>query len=309
MSVNLCELLGIKYPLIQGGMAWVSESRLAAAVSNAGGLGTIASGNAPASVVQQQIKLAKALTTKPFCVNIMLFSPHVAEIAQLVAEEGVHAVTTGAGDPSQYMPMWLDAGIKVMPLVASVAQAKRFAKKGVTALIAEGCEAGGHIGELTTMALVPQIVDAVNVPVIAAGGIADGRGMAAAFMLGAAGVQLGTRFLVAQECHVHQVYKDKIITASDISTITTGKRIGHNVRALKTPFSRGFAAKERDLNVTEETLNAMGAGALKLAVDGDTENGCFMAGQIAGLVSQAQPAADIVNEIVTQAEILLNRRF
>lgn len=305
MNSKLCELLSIQYPVIQGGMAWVSEAKLAAAVSNAGGLGIIAAGNASAEWVRGQIKLAKALTDKPFGVNIMLMSSHAAEVAKIVTEEKVAAVTTGAGDPSPYMGDWISSGIKIMPLVASVALAKRLAKKGVAAIIAEGCEAGGHIGELTTMALVPQVVDAVNVPVVAAGGIGDGRGVAAAFMLGAVGVQLGTRFLVAKECQIHQNYKDKVIKAADIGTMATGRRLGHPVRALKTPFSRMFASKEYDTSITNAELETLGAGALKLAVDGDEERGCFMAGQIAGLVSQEQTAKEIIEEIFLQANLLM----
>lgn len=305
---NLCDILGIKYPIIQGGMAWIADATLAAAVSNAGGLGIIAAGNAPASWVCDQIKLAKTLTSKPFGVNIMLMSPHSAEVAKVVAEEKVAVVTTGAGDPSPYIEDWATCGVKIIPVVASVAFAKRVAKKGVTAIIAEGGEAGGHIGDLTTMALVPQVVDAVNIPVIAAGGIGDGRGVAAAFMLGAAGVQVGTRFLVAKECNIHQNYKDKIIKANDISTISTGKRLGHPVRALKTPFSRSFFAKEYDSSVTNEELETLGAGALKLAVDGDEENGCFMAGQIAGLITKQQTAAEIIEEMFAQANATLYNR-
>ena len=303
---KLCDILGIQYPIIQGGMAWIADATLAAAVSNAGGLGLIAAGNAPASWVRDQVKLAKTLTTKPFGVNIMLMSPHSADIAKVVAEEKIAVVTTGAGDPSPYIEEWAAAGVKVIPVVASVAFAKRVAKKGVAAIIAEGGEAGGHIGDLTTMALVPQVVDAVDIPVIAAGGIGDGRGIAAAFMLGAVGVQVGTRFLVANECNIHQNYKTKIIKASDISTIATGKRLGHPVRALKTPFSRNFFSKEYDSSVTNEELEALGAGALKLAVDGDEENGCFMAGQIAGLITKEQTAAEIINEMFAQANAAIS---
>gem|GEM_PF-5906 len=302
MKTTLCELLGIKYPILQGGMAWIADAHLAAAVSNAGGLGIIAAGGAPAGWVKEQIHLAKSLTNKPFGVNIMLMSPHSADIAKLVAEEKVAVVTTGAGDPSPYMALWLESGVKVIPVVASVAFAKRVAKKGATAIIAEGGEAGGHIGDLTTMTLVPQVVDAVDIPVIAAGGIGDGRGVAAAFMLGAVGVQLGTRFLVAKECNIHQSYKDKVIKASDIGTIATGKRLGHPVRALKTPFSRNFFSKEYDSAVTNEELEALGAGALKRAVDGDEAEGCFMAGQIAGLVTREQTAAEMIAEIFAQAD-------
>jgi len=306
MKSKLCSLLRIKYPIIQGGMAWIADAHLAAAVSNAGGLGIIAAGNAPAEWVREQIKLAKSLTAKPFGVNIMLMSPYSAEIAEVLIEEKVAVVTTGAGDPSRFIEGWINTGIKVIPVVASVAVAKRVAKKGASAIIAEGGEAGGHIGDLTTMVLVPQVVDAVDIPVIAAGGIADGRGIAAAFMLGAAGVQLGTRFLVAKECAIHQNYKDKVLKASDISTIATGKRLGHPVRALKTPFTRNFFAKEYDSSITNEELEALGAGALKRAVDGDEENGCFMAGQISGLVKQEQTAAEMIEEMFAQAKATIS---
>ena len=302
---KLCELLGIEYPIIQGGMAWIADARLAAAVSNAGGLGIIAAGNATADWVQEQVQLAKTLTTKPFGVNIMLISPHSTEIAKVVANEKIAVVTTGAGDPSAFMELWLESEIKVMPLVPSVAFAKRFAKKGATAVIAEGSEAGGHIGDLTTMTLIPQVADAVDIPIIAAGGIGDGRGIAAAFMLGAVGVQVGTRFLVAKECAVHQNYKNKILKANDIATITTGKRLGHPIRALKTPFSRSFSSKEHDSSITNEELVALGAGALKLAAYGDEQNGCFMAGQIAGLISKEQTATEIIAEMFAQADGVL----
>jgi len=302
MKSKLCDLLGIKYPIFQGGMAWIADAHLAAAVSNAGGLGIIAAGNAPANWVQEQIGLAKTLTTKPFGVNIMLMSPHAAEIAEVLSDEKIAVVTTGAGDPSRFMEGWNNSGIKTIPVVASVAVAKRVAKKGACAIIAEGGEAGGHIGDLTTMALIPQVVDAVDIPVIAAGGIGDGRGIAAAFMLGAAGVQLGTRFLVAKECSIHQNYKNKVLKASDISTIATGRRLGHPVRALKTPFSRDFFTKEYDSSISNEELEALGAGALKRAVDGDEENGCFMAGQIAGLVAKEQAAAEMIEEMFAQAQ-------
>ena len=305
MRTKLCDILGIKFPIIQGGMAWIADATLAAAVSNAGGLGIIAAGNAPASWVREQIKFAKTLTSKPFGINIMLMSPHSAEIAKVVAEEKIAVVTTGAGDPSPYIEDWAAADVKIIPVVASVAFAKRVAKKGVTAIIAEGGEAGGHIGDLTTMALVPQVVDAVDIPVIAAGGIGDGRGIAAAFMLGAVGVQVGTRFLVAKECNIHPNYKNKVIKANDISTIATGKRLGHPVRALKTPFTRNFFSKEYDSSVTNEELETLGAGALKLAVDGDEENGCFMAGQIAGLITKEQTAAEIIGEMFAQANAAL----
>ena len=303
----LLELVGIKYPVFQGGMAWIADAELAAAVSNAGGLGIIAAGNAPAEYVREQIKKARLLTDKPFGVNIMLMSPFTEQIAQVVAEESVSVVTTGAGNPSKYMELWNTKGIKVIPVVPSTGIAKMVERAGAAAVIAEGCESGGHVGEITTMALVPQVVDAVKIPVIAAGGIGNGRGLAAAFMLGAIGVQIGTRFLVAKECNVHQAYKDKIIKAKDIDTVLTGKRLGHPVRSLKTAFSRDFFSKEYDCTITNEELEALGAGALKLAaVDGDEKNGCFMAGQVAGLVNKQQTVKEIIDEMFTQAESILN---
>lgn len=303
----LLKLVGIKYPIFQGGMAWIADANLAAAVSNAGGLGIIAAGNAPADYVRGQIKKARELTDKPFGVNIMLMSPYAADIAALVAEEKVKVVTTGAGNPSSYMKTWNEAGIVVIPVVPSTGIARMVERAGAAAVIAEGGESGGHVGETTTMALVPQVVDAVKIPVIAAGGIADGRGIAAAFMLGAVGVQLGTRFLVAKECGVHQNYKDKIIKAKDIDTIATGKRLGHPVRSLKTPFSRAFFAKEYDTTISNEELETFGAGALRCAaVNGDTEKGCFMAGQIAGMVNREQTALEMIEEMFSETEAILN---
>ena len=302
----LCTLLDIEYPILQGGMAWVADAVLASAVSNAGGLGIIAAGNAPADYVRGEIQKARTLTGRSFGVNIMLMSPFARDVAQLVAEEKVAVVTTGAGNPGQYVGMWNDAGSKVIPVVPSTGVAKLVARAGACAVIAEGCESGGHIGELTTMALVPQVVDAVSVPVIAAGGIADGRGVAAALMLGAVGVQSGTRFLLARECNIHRNYKDKVIRAKDIDTIATGKRLGHPVRSLKNAFSREFFAKEYDGTVTNEELEAYGAGALRLAVvEGDEKRGCFMAGQAAGMVNQEQTAREIILEMFGQAEQLL----
>lgn len=306
MRTELCELLGIEYPVIQGGMAWIADAKLAAAVSNAGGLGLISAMNADAEWLRGQIREAKSLTDKPFGVNIMLMSPFADQVAQVVVEEGVKVVTTGAGTPAKYMPMWIEAGIKVLPVVASVAYAKLAQRAGATAVIAEGCESGGHIGELTTMALVPQVVDAVDIPVIAAGGIGDGRGIAAALMLGAIGVQMGTRFLTAHECCVHEVYKERVLKAKDIDTVSTGKRLGHPVRCLKTPFSREMMRMENDANVTAEEIEARGVGALRKAVQlGDLENGTFMAGQIAGMMTKQQSCAEIINEIMTEAENLL----
>jgi enoyl-[acyl-carrier protein] reductase II len=305
LQSKICTLLGIEYPIFQGGMAWIADGKLAAAVSNGGGLGIVAAGNAPAQTVREQIHLARTLTNRPFGVNIMLLSPYADEVAHMVAEEKVAVVTTGAGNPSKYMQLWKDAGIVVIPVVASVALAKLVTRLGASAVIAEGGESGGHVGELTTMALVPQVCDATDLPVIAAGGIADGRGVAAAMMLGACGVQLGTRFLVAEECGVHRNYKDKILKAGDTATITTGRRLGHPVRSLKTPFSRAYAQAEYSA-ISDEELEQMGAGALRLAVqEGDVQKGCFLAGQIAGMVNQEQTAAQIVQELVQEAEAVL----
>ena len=302
----ICELLGIQYPIFQGGMAWIADAKLAAAVSNGGGLGIISAMNAGSDYLREQIRLCRELTDKPFGVNVMLMSPHVEEVAALLAEEKVPVITTGAGNPSKYMKAWLAAGIKVIPVVASVAVAKLVTRSGAAAVIAEGGESGGHIGELTTMVLTPQIVDAVDVPVIAAGGIGDGRGVAAAFMLGAVGVQLGTRFLVAEECSVHQNYKNKVLAANDIATITTGKRLGHPVRSLKNPFSRAYFKAEYS-SISDEELEAMGTGSLyRAAVEGDEKTGSFLAGQIAAIVKKEQPAADIIKEIFEEAETVLN---
>jgi len=307
LKSSICDLLGIKYPIFQGGMAWVSDAVLAAAVSNAGGLGIIAAGNAPVDIVAEQIKKVKTLTDKPFGVNIMLMSPVAGEIAQLVADEKVPVVTTGAGNPSKFMQIWKDASVKVIPLVASSGLAKMMQRSGATAVVAEGCEAGGHIGELTTMTLVPQVCDVVEIPVIAAGGIGDGRGVAAAFMLGADGVQLGTRFLVAKECGIPQIYKDKVIAAKDIDTISTGKRLGHPVRSLKTTFSRDLFNKEYDSSISNEELDELAAGSLQAAaVDGDLAKGSFMAGQISGLVKKEQTAKEIIEELVNETEATLN---
>ena len=306
INTPICSLLGIKYPILQGGMAWVSEAKLAAAVSNGGGLGIISAMNADAEYLREQIKQARTLTDKPFGVNIMLLSPFADEVAKVTADEKIAVVTTGAGNPSKFMEAWLEAGVKVIPVVASVAMAKLVTRAGASAIIAEGGESGGHVGETTTMALMPQVCDVTDLPVIAAGGIADGRGVAAVFMLGAQGVQLGTRFLVADECMIHPSYKDKIIRANDISTITTGKRLGHPVRSLKTPFPRAYFKAEYDSSISDEELEAMGAGSVRLAaVEGDTERGSFLSGQIAGLVTRKQPSAEIINEIFTEAEEIL----
>ena len=291
-------MLGIQYPVIQGGMAWVADASLAAAVSNAGGLGLISSINAGTEAVRNEIRKCRKLTDKPFGVNIMLQAPNAGEIAQMVVEEGVRILTTGAGSPVQHMPLWKEAGIKVIPVVASVALALKMQEAGADAVVAEGAESGGHVGELHTMPLVPQVVDALDIPVIAAGGICDGRGAAAAFMLGADAVQMGTRFLSAEECTVHQEYKDKILKASDVSTIVTGKSLGHPVRSLKTPFSRSFAKMEADPSVNQEDILAFGSGALRKAVQEGDRNGSYMAGECAGMVKKTEPAKNIVEDVV-----------
>ena len=302
----ICDMLGIQYPVFQGGMAWIADAKLAAAVSNGGGLGIISAMNANADWLREQIHEAKKLTEKPFGVNIMLMSPFADEVAKVVAEEKIPVVTTGAGNPSKYMELWKEAGIHVIPVVASVGLARMVERHGAAAVIAEGGESGGHIGEAATMPLVPQIVDAVSIPVIAAGGIADGRGMAAAFMLGARGVQMGTRFLVAEECGVHPNYKNKVLKAKDIDTVVTGRRLGHACRGLKNPFSREYAKKEWDVSFSPEELESLGVGALrKAAVDGNEKEGSFLCGQIAGLVTKEQPAAEIIRETCEEAETLL----
>jgi enoyl-[acyl-carrier protein] reductase II len=301
----ICDLLDIQYPVFQGGMAWIADGKLAAAVSEGGGLGIIAAGNAPADYVREQIRLARSLTSRPFGVNIMLMSPFADEVAQTAAEEKVAVVTTGAGNPSKYMKQWLDAGIRVIPVVASVAMAKLVTRLGACAVIAEGGESGGHVGELTTMVLVPQICDATDLPVIAAGGIADGRGVAAAFMLGAVGVQMGTRFLSAEECSIHPTYKEKVLKANDLCTMVTGKRLGHPVRSLRTNFSRNYAKAEYS-GISDDELEQMGVGALRLAVqEGDLNRGSFLCGQIAAMVDKIQPAAEIVRDVIEGAEPIL----
>ncbi|MBQ1415013.1 MAG: enoyl-[Lachnospiraceae bacterium] len=305
MRSEICEMLGIRYPVFQGGMAWIADGKLAAAVSEGGGLGIIAAGNAPADYVREQVRIARSLTSRPFGVNIMLMSPFADEIAQMVVEEHVSVVTTGAGNPGKYMDAWKAAGIRVIPVVASVGMAKLMTRLGASALIAEGGESGGHVGELTTMVLVPQVCDATTLPVIAAGGIADGRGFAAAVMLGACGVQMGTRFLSAEECSVHPVYKEKVLKANDLCTMVTGRRLGHAVRSLRTPFSRGYEKAEYG-GMPDDELEALGTGALRLAAkEGDAEHGCFLAGQIAGLVNREQPAREIIREVMEEAEACL----
>lgn len=306
MKTKVTELLQIEYPIIQGGMAWVAEHHLAAAVSEAGGFGLIGAASAPPEIVREEIRKAKELTDKPFGVNIMLLNPNADEVAKIVVEEGIQAVTTGAGNPEKYMPMWKEAGVKVIPVVASVAMAKRMERYGADAVVAEGMEAGGHIGNQTTMALIPQIVDAVNIPVIAAGGIGDGRGVAASFMLGAEGVQMGTRFVVADESIVHDNYKDRIVKAKDIDSVVTGQSTGHPVRCLRNQMTKEYIKKEQE-GVPFEELERMTLGSLRKAVmDGDILNGTVMAGQIAGLVSKRQSCKEILQEIMNEAEKLLH---
>ena len=301
----LCELLGTKYPIMQGGMAHISDAKLAAAVSNAGGLGIISAASGNVEQIAEQIDLARTLTDKPFGVNIMLMGANIDAIAALVAEKKVAVVTTGAGNPAKYIPMWHEAGIKVIPVISTAAMALLMEQAGADAVVAEGTESGGHVGEMTTMALVPQVCDAVKIPVVAAGGIADGRGLAAAVMLGACGVQIGTRFLAAAECSIHTEYKARVLKAKDTSTVVTGKRLGHPVRSLKSPFSRAYAKVEYT-DISDEDLEAMAVGTLRAAVaDGDPKRGCFLAGQIAGMVSKEQPAGEMVEEIMAQAEQLL----
>ena len=307
MKTRITELLGIEYPIIQGGMAWVAEYNLAAAVSEAGGLGLIGAANAPAEVVREEIRKTKELTKKPFGVNIMLMSPYADEIAKVVVEEHIKVVTTGAGNPGKYMKMWKDAGIKVIPVVASVALAKMMEKAGADAVVAEGTEAGGHIGEATTMTLVPQVADAVSIPVIAAGGIADGRGIAAAFMLGAEAVQMGTKFVVAKESIVHDNYKQRVIKAKDIDSAVTGRSHGHPVRSLRNQMTREYTRLEAEGKSFEE-LEYLTLGALRNAVmEGDVTNGTVMAGQIAGMITKEQTCKEMIEEMMEQATKLLGR--
>ncbi len=303
---KICEALGIKYPVFQGGMAWVADADLAAAVSEAGGLGIIAGMSMNGEQLRAEIRKLRRKTDKPFGVNVMLMSPYTPEVAEVIVEEKVPVVTTGAGNPLPYIKKWTDAGTKVIPVVASVALAKMVAKRGATAVVAEGGESGGHIGEANTMPLVPQVVDAVDIPVIAAGGIADGRGMAAAFMLGAEGVQMGTRFLVAKECNVHPTYKEKVLKANDTGTVVNGRRIGHPARALKNPFTQAFSEREKDLTSTDEELTSFGAGALRKAVqEGNWAEGSFLCGEVAGLVNKEQTCQEIIEEIVSETETIL----
>ncbi|MCM1537821.1 MAG: enoyl-[acyl-carrier-protein] reductase FabK [bacterium] len=305
MQTEITKLLGIEYPIIQGGMAWVAEHHLAVGVSEAGGLGLIGAAAAPAKWVREQIREAKKLTKKPFGVNIMLMSPYAADVAKVVAEEGVKVVTTGAGNPETYMDMWKAAGIKVIPVVASVALAKRMERSGADAVVAEGCESGGHIGETTTMALVPQVVDAVDIPVIAAGGIADGRGIAAAFMLGARAVQMGTVFVVAKESQVHANYKERILKAKDIDTRVTGRSTGHPVRALRNDMTKKYLELEA-AGAGMEELERIAAGSLRAAVvEGDVKNGTIMSGQIAGLVKKEETCAELIKRLVQETDNLM----
>ena len=303
---KLNELLGTEFPIIQGGMANIATGEFAAACSNAGALGVIATGGMlQADLLRQQIRICKERTDQPFGVNLMLMNPCADEMAQIIIEEGVQVVTTGAGSPGKYIPAWKEAGIKVLPVVAASILAKRLVNQGADAIIAEGMESGGHVGEMTTMALVPQVIDAVSVPVVAAGGIADGRGVAAAFMLGACGVQMGTRFLSAEECSIHPVYKERILKANDLCTMVTGKRLGHPVRSLRTNFARNYAKAEYG-GMDDEALEALGSGALRKAVvEGDLEEGCFLSGQVAAMVNKIQPAAEIVREVIEGAEPVL----
>lgn len=305
MQTDITKLLGIEYPIIQGGMAWVAEHHLAAAVSEAGGLGLIGGANAPADVIRNEIRETRKLTSKPFGVNVMLMSPHAEDIAKVVVEEGIKVVTTGAGSPEKYMKMWKEADIVVIPVVASVALARRMERTGADAVVAEGTESGGHIGEATTMTLVPQVVDAIDIPVIAAGGIADGRGLAAAFMLGAKAVQMGTRFVVADESIVNEAYKDRIIAAKDIDSAVTGRSHGHPVRSLRNAMTREYSKLEAEGKSFEE-LEYLTLGTLRKAViEGDIVHGTVMAGQIAGLVSKKQSAKEIIDEIISEATNLL----
>jgi enoyl-[acyl-carrier protein] reductase II len=307
MKSQICEMLGIEYPIFQGAMAWIANASLAAAVSEAGGLGIIAGGTAPVDLIRSEVIKAQKLTSKPIGVNIMLLSPYADEMSKMVCEEGIKVVTTGAGTPGKYMDMWKAHNIKVIPVVPSVAIAKRMVRSGADAVIAEGTEAGGHVGELTTMVLVPQIVDAVDVPVIAAGGIGDGRGVAAAYMLGADAVQVGTRFLTAYECTIHENYKKKVLKAKDIDTVVTGRRTGHPVRVIKNKLSRSFVELDQTIAPLDE-YEKLGAGALARAVlEGDMDYGSIMAGQIAAIIDKEQSCKDIIMELMAEANKLLHK--
>lgn len=305
MITEVTKLLGIQYPVIQGGMAWVAEHHLAAAVSEAGGLGLIGASAAPAEWVRNEIREAKKLTDKPFGVNIMLMSPYADEVAKVVAEEDVKVVTTGAGNPEKYMELWKNTGIRVIPVVASVALARRMERAGADAVVAEGCESGGHIGETTTMALVPQVADAVKIPVIAAGGIADGRGMAAAFMLGAEAVQMGTRFVASKEAVVHENYKQLVIKAKDIDTRVTGRTTGHPVRAIRNEMTRHYLELEKEGAPFEELEKLTLGGLRRAVVDGDVKTGSVMSGQIAGMVKDEKSCKEIIEQMMNEMEELL----
>lgn len=305
MKTEVTSLLGIEYPIIQGGMAWVAEHHLAAGVSNAGGLGLIGAASAPADWVRDQVKACKKLTDKPFGVNIMLMSPYADEVAKVIVEEGVKVVTTGAGNPEKYMKMWKEAGVKVIPVVASVALAKRMERCGADAVVAEGTEAGGHIGENTTMVLVPQIVDAVSIPVIAAGGIADGRGIAAALMLGAKAVQMGTHFVVTKESIVHENYKTCIIKAKDIDSRVTGRTTGHPVRALRNQMTKRYLELEQAGASFEELEQLTLGGLRKAVVEGDVTQGSIMAGQIAGMVKEEMTCHELIQKLVKETDALI----
>ena len=305
MKTKITEMLGIKYPVIQGGMAWVAEYNLAAAVSNAGGLGLIGAASAPPEIVREQIRKCKELTDKPFGVNVMLLNPNAEEVAKIIVEEGVKVVTTGAGSPAKFMPMWKEAGVKVIPVVASVAMAKLMERGGADAVVAEGMESGGHIGSITTMALLPQVVDAVSIPVIGAGGIGDGRGIAAAFMLGASAVQMGTRFVLADESIVHDNYKDKLIKSSDIDSEVTGMSTGHPVRSIRNKMTREYLKLEKE-GADFMELEKLTLGSLRNAViDGDVVNGTVMAGQIAGMLKKKQSCKEMIKELMAETHSLL----
>ncbi len=307
MKTTLTSILGTRYPLIQGGMAWVADANLAAAVSNAGSLGIIAAGPMEKEQLRAEIRKMRSMTDKPFGVNIMLMSPYTPDLAELVIEEKVPVVTTGAGSPGKYVEGWKNAGIKVIPVIASTGMARRMESLGADAVVAEGCEAGGHIGELTTLVLIPQVVDSVNIPVVAAGGIADGRGIAAVSMLGASGVQAGTRFLASEECNIHRNYKDLIIKCRDIDSCVTGRSGGHPVRCIETQLTREIEELEKK-GATFEELEAVTIGSLrKAAIDGDLQGGSFMAGQIAGLVNRIMPVREIIEEMFAEYERILTQ--
>ncbi len=302
---RICELLNIKYPIIQGGMAWVADASLASAVSNAGALGLIAGGNAPKEIIKEEIRKCRELTDKPFGVNVMLLSPFADDIIDLIIEEKIPVITTGAGNPAKYVDRLKEVGIKIIPVVPSIALAQRMEKLGADAVIVEGTEAGGHIGELTTMVLTPQVVDAVNIPVIAAGGIADGRGIVATFALGASGVQIGTRFICSDECNVHENYKNMVLKSKDRDAIVTGRTTGHPVRTLKNKLSKEILNMEKEGQPTEE-IDKRGIGSLRIAtIEGDINNGSFMAGQIASIIKDVKPCKDIIEEMVSQAKNIM----